>query len=377
MLKDNSTWQSILSYIKSVVSVNTVHEAEVVFEAILLVCMAIFFAYLIRWVLKRTLHRLEKTDKFWDDILVKSALGPLVVLILIIGTSMALGLIDFLHDKKELDVIKSARSAGIVMCIMWFCIAYANRCEERFIARSKTSKAPVDLTGVDAFLKLMKVVIVVISCVVIMDIVGFDVRGILAFAGVGGVSIAFASKDLLSNFFGTIIIYSDKPFAVGDWIRSPDQNIEGIVEKIGWRMTHIRTFDKRPLYVPNSIFTHISLENPSRMSHRRIRAVIGVRYQDVNALTKILDEIRAMLVDHTEIDTNQTLIVNFEDFGESSVNFLLYTFTYTRNWVKFYAVRQDVMIKISDIIAKHKASIAYPTRTIEIADTVKFKSTKV
>ena len=377
MLKDSNAWQSMLSYIKSVVNTKTVYETEIILEAILLVVMAIFFAYLIRWALKMTLYRLEKTDKFWDDILVKSALGPLVILILIIGTTMALGLVDFLHDKKELDIIKAARSSGIVMCIMWFCISYANRCEERFIARNKTSKEPVDLTGVDAFIKLMKIIIVVISCIVIMDIIGLDVRGILAFAGVGGVSLAFAAKDLLSNFFGTIIIYSDKPFAVGDWIRSPDQNIEGIVEKIGWRMTHIRTFDKRPLYVPNSIFTHVSLENPSRMSHRRIRAIIGVRYKDVKALPKILDQIRKMLIDHTEIDTNQTLIVNFEDFGESSVNFLLYTFTYTRNWVKFYAVRQDVMMKISDIIAKNKASIAFPTRTIEIEDTVKFKSTKV
>jgi MscS family membrane protein len=377
MLKDTNAWKAILPYIKSVVNTKTIYESEIVLEAILLVVMAIFFAYLIRWVLKMTLHRLEKTDKFWDDILVKSALGPLVILVLIIGTTMALGLIDFLHDKKELAIIKSSRSAGIVMCIMWFCISYANRCEERFVARSKTSKESVDLTGVDAFIKLMKVIIVLISCIVIMDIVGLDVRGILAFAGVGGVSIAFAAKDLLSNFFGTIIIYADKPFAVGDWVRSPDQNIEGIVEKIGWRMTHIRTFDKRPLYVPNSIFTHVSIENPSRMSHRRIRAIIGIRYQDVKSLPKILDKIRQMLVEHTEIDTNQTLIVNFENFGESSVNFLLYTFTYTRNWVKFYSVRQDVMMKIADIIAKHKASIAYPTRTIEISDTIKFKSTKI
>lgn len=377
MLKDTPAWNKILHYIKSLANTTTVREAEIVLEAIAIVVIAIFFAYIIRSALKITLRRLEKTNKFWDDILVKSALGPMVVLILIVGTTVALGLVDFLHDKKELSIIKSARSAGIVMCIMWFCISYANQCEARFIARNRRSKEPMDLTGVDAFIKLMKVIIVLISCIVIMDIIGLDIRGIVAFAGVGGVSIAFAAKDLLSNFFGTIIIYADKPFAVGDWIRSPDQNIEGVVEKIGWRMTHIRTFDKRPLYVPNSIFTHVSLENPSRMTHRRIRSVIGVRYQDVKSLPKIVDDIRKMLVEHPEIDTNQTCIVNFEEFGDSSVNFLLYTFTYTRNWVKFYSVRQDVMMNISDIITKHKASIAFPTRTIEIADAVKFKSTKV
>ncbi len=374
MLDVNTIWYKVASYIKDSVNAKTLYEAEMVLEAAIVVSVAVFFAYIVRLFLRRILRRLEKTNIFWDDILIKSALGPLVILILIAGITTALGIVDFVHQNKELDVIKSFRAAGITMCVMWFCIKYANACEERFILRNKKSKDPMDLTGVDAFIKLMKVMVIIVSGVVIMDIAGVDVRGILAFAGVGGVSIAFAAKDLLSNFFGTIIIYSDKPFAVGDWIRSPDQNIEGTVERIGWRMTKIRTFDKRPLYVPNSIFTHISIENPSRMTHRRIRAVVGVRYKDIKVLQKITDDIRNMLIAHSEIDTDITLIVNFEEFAESSVNFLIYAFTYTRNWVKFYEVRQDVMIKVSDIITKHKASIAFPTRTIEVDGPVGVKT---
>jgi MscS family membrane protein len=374
MLDTNTIWYKVASYIKDSVNAKTLYEAEMVLEAAILVFVAVFFAYILRLFLRRLLQRLEKTNVFWDDILIKSALGPLVILILIAGITTSLGMVDFMHHNKELELIKSIRAAGITMCVMWFCIKYANACEERFILRNNKSKDPMDLTGVDAFIKLMKVVVIIISGVVIMDIAGVDVRGIVAFAGVGGVSIAFAAKDLLSNFFGTIIIYSDKPFAVGDWIRSPDQNIEGTVERIGWRMTKIRTFDKRPLYVPNSIFTHISIENPSRMTHRRIRSVVGVRYKDIKVLQKITDDIRNMLIEHPEIDTDITLIVNFEEFAESSVNFLLYAFTYTRNWVKFYEVRQDVMIKVSDIISKHKASIAFPTRTIEVEGPVGVKT---
>ena len=374
MLDISGTWHQIAHYIKEAVHAKTVYEAEMVLEAVIVISVAIFFAYILRTFLRRLLQRLEKTNKFWDDILIKSALGPLVILILIVGITTSLGIIDFIHHNKELNVIKSIRAAGMTLCVMWFCIAYANACEERLILRSKKSKKTMDLTGIDAFIKLMKVVVIIISGVVIMDIAGVDVRGIIAFAGVGGVSIAFAAKDLLSNFFGTIIIYSDKPFAVGDWIRSPDQNIEGTVERIGWRMTKIRTFDKRPLYVPNSIFTHISIENPSRMTHRRIRSVVGVRYKDIKVLQKITDDIRNMLIEHPEIDSDITTIVNFEEFAESSVNFLIYAFTYTRNWVKFYEVRQDVMIKVSDIISKHKASIAFPTRTIEVDGPVGVKT---
>lgn len=367
-------WYGVSGYLKDALQAKTIYEAEMVLEALIVISVAVFCAYLLRVFLRRLLQRFEKTEKFWDDILIKSALGPVVIMILIVGITTSLGIIDFIHHNKELDIIKSIRAAGMTLCVMWFCIAYANACEERFISRNKNSKKPADLTGVDAFIKLMKVVIIIVSGVIIMDIAGIDIRGILAFAGVGGVSIAFASKDLLSNFFGTIIIYSDKPFAVGDWIRSPDQNIEGTVERIGWRMTKIRTFDKRPLYVPNSIFTHISIENPSRMSHRRIRSIIGVRYKDVKVLPKITDDIRNMLIKHPEIDSDITMIVNFEEFADSSVNFLIYTFTYTRNWVKFYSVRQDVMMKVSDIITKHKASIAFPTRTIEVEGPVGVKT---
>jgi len=369
-------WSKLSAYIQSVMNTRNVFEAEIILESLVIVAISVCFAYIIRMFLNKLANRLEKTNKFWDDILVKSALGPLTMMILIVGTVTALGMVDFSHN-KELEVLKSIRSACIVVCVMWFCISYANKCEARFVERNKRSKDPMDLTAIDAFLKLMKIIVVIITLIVMMDIVGLDVRGIVAFAGVGGVSIAFASKDLLSNFFGTIIVYADKPFSVGDWIRSPDQNIEGVVEKIGWRMTHIRTFDKRPLYVPNSIFTYISLENPSRMTHRRIREIIGVRYKDVKSLVKITDQIRKMLIDHKEVDTNQTLIVNFENFGESSVNFLVYTFTYTKNWVKFYAIRQDVMMKISDIIAKNKAAIAFPTRTIEMDDTIRIKTAKI
>ena len=82
--------------------------------------------------------------------------------------------------------------------------------------------------------------------------------------------MGFAAKDVLANFFGTLMLLVDKPFVVGDWIRSPDREIEGTVEDVGWRTTRIRTFDRRPLYVPNANFASLTVENPQRMENRRI-----------------------------------------------------------------------------------------------------------
>jgi MscS family membrane protein len=192
------------------------------------------------------------------------------------------------------------------------------------------------------------------------------VSGLLAFGGIGGIAVGFAAKDLLANFFGGLGIYLDRPFTVGDWIRSPDKEVEGTVEDIGWRVTRIRTFDQRPLYVPNSVFSQIAIQNPSRMFNRRIYETIGLRYEDAEKMARIVDEVRAMLEQHEAIDRNRTLIVNFVSFGASSLDFFVYTFTRTTAWVEFHAIKQDVLLKILDIIHANGADVAFPTRTLHV-----------
>ena len=158
--------------------------------------------------------------------------------------------------------------------------------------------------------------------------------------------------------------------SVGDWIRSPDREIEGTVENIGWRLTRIRTFDKRPLYVPNAVFTSVAVENPSRMTNRRIKETIGIRYDDASKMKDIITDVKAMLKEHEEIDTGKTLIVNLNEFAPSSLDFFIYTFTKTTDWIRFHEIKQDVMLKILDIIEAHGAECAFPTSTIHIPDGI-------
>jgi MscS family membrane protein len=163
------------------------------------------------------------------------------------------------------------------------------------------------------------------------------------------------------------MVYMDRPFRVGDWIRSPDKEIEGTVEHIGWRLTRIRTFDQRPLYVPNATFANIAVENPSRMRNRRIYEHVGVRYDDAARVKQIVDDVRTMLQSHPEIDTRQTLIVHLNRFGPSSLDFMVYTFTKTTQWVKYHEIKEDIMLKIAEIIFSHGAEFAFPTQTIHLA----------
>ena len=182
--------------------------------------------------------------------------------------------------------------------------------------------------------------------------------------GSSGIAVGMAGKDILSNFFSGIMLYFDRPFSIGDWVRSPDRNIEGTVAEIGWRMTKITTFDHRPLYVPNSVFSSISVENPGRMSNRRINTVVGLRYEDASKVGTIVNAIRQMLQTHADIDQQQTLLVYFNGFGDSSLNIIVYCFTRTTVWEEWLAVQQQVYLNIIDIVQSHGADFAFPSQTL-------------
>jgi MscS family membrane protein len=265
------------------------------------------------------------------------------------------------------NAIEPVRNVGVIVAFVWFLVRFISRAEENIINQSIKEDATYDRTTADAIAKLLRMSVVITAVLVVLQTLGYSISGVLAFGGIGGIAIGFAAKDLLANFFGGLMIYLDRPFNVGDWIRSPDKEIEGTVEKIGWRLTVIRTFDKRPLYVPNSIFTTISVENPSRMSNRRIYETIGIRYDDAGKMDRIVEDVKTMLRKHPEIDTGQTMIVNFNKFASSSLDFFVYTFTKTTDWIRFHEIKQDVMLKIIDIIEGHGAECAFPTSTLHIA----------
>jgi len=214
--------------------------------------------------------------------------------------------------------------------------------------------------------RLIHYVLVFVGFILALMFLGVDLTKLTLFASALGIGVGLAARDLLSCFFGGLMIYLDRPFAVGDWIRSPDRDIEGTVEKIGVRLTRIRTFDERPLYIPNSVFSNTAVENPGRMSNRRIFETIGIRYEDVSKMAAILQDVEQMLRAHPEIDTARTMMVNFTTFGSSSLDFFIYTFTKTTNWEHYHKVKQDVLLRTTEIIKAHGAQIAFPTSTVHV-----------
>jgi MscS family membrane protein len=318
----------------------------------------------------RWLHRrMREKENRWADAIVDALARPLTLLIWVLGITLAADVIFLVAQTALFEYAGEARRVGVILSVAWFLTRLVRNGEETILQTARArpvEEQRVDQHTAEAIGKLLRVSVFITATLVILQTLGFSISGVLAFGGLGGIVIGWAARDFVSNFFGGLTIYLDRPFHVGDWVRSADREIEGTVEEIGWRQTRIRKFDKRPIYVPNSIFTTIALENPSRMTHRRIYENVGVRYADIGAMDAITQDVEAMLRDHPDIADDQTMIVKFNAFSASSIDFMLYTFTKTVNWIEYHRVKHDVLLKVAGIIAAHGAQIAFPTRTLHI-----------
>lgn len=333
--------------------------------SVLLILIAGGVIHLLMGALVRHLHRAASNNTYnWDDVVVTAMARPVRVVVWVVVAFLVLD--TFPVGDGLSSVVVQVYDTALVATLAWFLHRLISGGEQELLCEKHGSRESADKATVRAVAKLLRVVLWVIAGLMILQSIGVTISGLLAFGGIGGIAVGFAAKDLLANFFGGLSIYLDRPFTAGDWIRSPDKNIEGTVEDIGWRLTRIRTFDQRPLYVPNAVFSQISVENPSRMLNRRIYETIGLRYQDADKVDAVVAQVKEMLTKHPEIDLGKTLIVNFVSFGPSSLDFFVYTFTRTTDWVTYHQIKQDVLLKILEVIHANGADVAFPTRTVQL-----------
>ena len=334
----------------------------------LIVLVALLLDFLQRRLMTRFGQVVSRTTNLWDDAIFKAAKRPFTLLVWLIGITLAAQLIPVREEGGILnpDLIISIRQIGILSAMAWFLYGFVSNVESNIIEIARRDDRKIDQTTINALGRVVRIAIVITAVLVGLDTLGFNIAGLMAAGGIGGLAIGLASKDMLANFFGGVTVYIDRPFGIGDWILLKEKGIEGVVEDIGWRQTTIRKFDKRPVYVPNAVFTTASVENPSRMTHRRIFETIGLRYKDIAQMETITDAVREMLVKHPDIDEKQTLMVQFDAFNQSSVDFFIYCMTHTVNWQRYHEVKQDVLLQISGIVLANDSAIAYPTRTLDL-----------
>lgn len=312
--------------------------------------------------------KLSKSHRMWDDILLKAIYLPLQVALWLYALTYGLEVIHYF--KKDFHLLDSVglhlRDFIFIIFIFWFVWQYISYFEERV---TDNTHGNITLHHKDKLLSLsrfIRVLIIGLGVIIFLQFNGIPISGLLAFGGMGALILGLAAKDILANFFGGLLIYADRPFTIGDWINSPDKDIEGIVERIGWRLTTVRRFDKRVLYIPNSIFSTITLENGSKMTHRRILFVIGLRYSDLDSVNAICEAITKILAKNPQLDLESSYFAKLIGFSSSSIDIKIQTFTKQVDYNVFMSLQHRILLQIASAVKQAGAEFAFPTQTLDI-----------
>jgi len=302
-----------------------------------------------------------KTKTDIDDKILNSLVKPLDFLFIIFGLHIA-------SIVLSIDTYMSTFTKGMMIFSMfWFLyniiIAFEKDILKLFNKRV-SQEIGIFLT------KSLKVFVVALGVVAVLQNFGINVSAFIASLGLGGLAFALAAKDTAANLFGGFAILTDNIFKIGDWIKVG--SVEGIVEDIGMRTTKIRAFDKRLIVMPNATIANSAVDNFSRRDRRRINMRIGLTYSTTPAqMQKILKEVREMLANHPMIH-KEPLFVYFDQFEDSSLSLFFYLFTKTAVWEEYLKIREDINLKIIDIVEKNGSSFAFPSQSIYFENELKF-----
>ncbi|MDK9793872.1 mechanosensitive ion channel family protein [Vibrio sp. D431a] len=216
----------------------------------------------------------------------------------------------------------------------------------------------IEKTKVDAIAKIVKGIWIVISGLMILDHFGVPASSILAVGGMGSLILGFAMKDILSDISSGLLLYWDRQFSIGDWIKIEQPKLEGTVESIGWRVSKIKTLDNRPLYVPNKFLGAAVIQNVSRRESMRFKEYLTIDLDSIGNVNEICNCIReSILINHDDIDVSQPVVVNVSDLNGAVINIYISAFTTSVDVVDFYNIKQDIWLKIVQVLNDHNAKI--------------------
>jgi MscS family membrane protein len=333
---------------------------------------AAFAVLLAAMILKKVLSHLftrvifpiaARTESRYDDLFLQGLRKPAELLVVLLGLFIGLQILQL--PAEPIDVKRFAYAVLKILVtfdVAWFVFNMVALLEAYLGQWVSRTESTLDDHLLPFVRKSLRIFIILLAVLMAIQNLGYSISGLLASLGIGGLAVALAAKDTLANVFGSLMIIADRPFRIGDTIRSGE--IEGTVEEVGFRSTKIRTFDKSLISVPNSIITNLAVNNLSRMTLRRIRFIIGVTYGTTPAqLRQAVTAIRAMLAAHPAID-QESILVRFTEFGASSLDILVQCFTFTTAFPEHLAAREDVCLKIMELLEGMGLEIAFPSLTV-------------
>lgn len=405
LLTTQSVWSnvnlpSLLAWIQKILpeSISSLMFAKSIVSVSVFVIL-FFFRHLIAHLIIKILSYLSKFLKNQDvqDKIKHDISKPVLWFLIISSFSISLTILAFPKPASHIFIMWV--NASYIVTLSWLTIllfkGYGIAILGNIAERNNTFRREV----INLLLKITYFLIILIAILVLLKNFGFNISALIASLGIGGLAVAFAVKDMLANFFASVVLLFDNSFNQGDWIVCGD--IEGTVVEMGLRRTTIRTFDNAMLFVPNSLLANSSVKNWNRRKRgRRIKMQIGVTYGSTpDQIRACIKDIKTMLINHPqitkdgderpplshyELDLKQNIVslddllgyksnlfVVLDEFTDSAVNILVYCFSTTVNWGEWLDVRQDVMLKIMDILTAHNLSFAFPSQSLYIEEMPK------
>ena len=332
----------------------------------IIVSFVIFlFFYLLRrliarFILNRLSNIVSKTTTTIDDAVIEVLDGPLKFFPVVIGFFIASSYLDLSQQKQDfLDLLNRSLITIFIFWLLHQLIIPFSFVIKNF--ESTISKPLVDWT-----LKGLKILVVVLGTVAILELWGIRVGPVIAGLGLFGVAVALGAQDLFKNLISGIMILMEKRFTVGDVILVSGE-VEGVVEQIGFRSTLVRRFDSTPVMVPNYKFAEQSVTNYTRRHHRRIRWLIGLEYRtSTKQLRNIRTEINKLIENENDFakNDNASFYVRIDSFSDSSIDMLVQAFTASNEWGEFLKIKENLAVKIIEIVEKNNAAFAFPSQSL-------------
>jgi MscS family membrane protein len=332
----------------------------------ILIGIGIFLIFLIfRGIISKVLiKRLEaiakRTTNKLDDTFVSAMEGPARFLPIVLGFFIASYYMSFEDDSRA--VVDTINRTLITILIFWLIhqivepISYILSGLDKMLTR--------ELIG--WIIKSLKVLIFILGLAAVLELWGIKIGPIIAGLGLFGVAVALGAQDLFKNLISGILVLVEKRFKIGDWILV-EGIIEGIVEKIGFRSTTIRKFDKSLAIIPNFQFAENAVVNVSETSNWLISWVITLQYDTtVDQLKTIRNEIESHINKSEDYNTSIGVAVRIDKFSDSSIDMYVRCFTKTDSWNDWLSVKERLAIEIKQIVEKNKASFAFPSQSIYI-----------
>ena len=330
-----------------------------------------FIIFLVFYVLRRLFARfiisklnklVSKTSTKIDNTVVEVIEGPLKFLPIVLGFFIATSYIELsIEVQNFIDLLNRTLITVFIFWLLHQLVIPFSYIIKNF--EDKISKPLVNWT-----LKGLEIIIIVLGTVAVLELWGIKVGPVIAGLGLFGVAVALGAQDLFKNLISGIMILMEKRFTIGDVILVSNE-VEGVVEQIGFRSTLVRRFDSTPVMIPNYKFAEQSVTNYSRRHHRRIRWLIGLEYKtNVDQLKKIRDQISTLIKENKDFAKNENsgFFVRIDSFSDSSIDMLVQAFTVTNDWSEFLKIKEELAVSIIEIVESNKAGFAFPSQSLYV-----------